>query len=441
MTTAIKENQEIYLEYFRELERQTNVPEWLARLRTEAIECFLELGFPTTRDEEWKYTNVAPIARTGFEPAQAVAAASVAELVAKHPLAELDCPRLVFVNGKLTPELSSLSQLEAAVKAMSLRKAVAGGLAPIEEHLARYAGYAAHSFAALNTAFIQDGAFIQIPKRTALPKPIYLLYVTLPGVKPATACPRNLILVGRESQVTLIEGYLGFGESAYLTNAVTEIVLGENSVLEHVKLEGENAAAFHVATVKIHLARNASAHATTVAFGGRLAREDTTTVLGGEGGEATLNGLYVLRAEQHVDNHTTLDHAQPHCSSRELYKGILDGKSTGVFNGKIIVRPDAQKTDSKQSNKNLLLSEDATINTKPQLEIYADDVKCTHGATVGQIDAEALFYLRSRGIGQPEARNLLTVAFANDVLDKIKYARLRQQLKDTIFERLAAHQP
>jgi Fe-S cluster assembly protein SufD len=437
MTTAIKEHQDVYLQSFRQLEQRAKAPEWLARLRREAIESFMELGFPTTRNEEWKYTNAAPIARTVFEPAPAVAAAPAVEFMAKSPFAEMDCPRLVFVNGRLAADLSSLDSLAAEVKVMSLGKAIADGSSQVEEHLARYADCAANPFAALNTAFIEDGALIDIPKRLELAKPIYLLYVTLAGPKPTVTHPRNLILIGGESQATVIEGYLGFGDSAYLTNAVTEIAVGENSILEYVKLEGESATAFHTATVKIHQARNASAHATTVALGARLAREDTTAALDGEGGEATLNGIYVLTGEQHVDNHTTLDHARPHCASRELYKGILDGKSTGVFNGKIIVRPDAQKTDSKQSNKNLLLSEEATINTKPQLEIYADDVKCTHGATVGQIDAEALFYLRSRGIGQLEARSLLTAAFANDVLDKIKYSRLRERLKEAVFERLA----
>ncbi len=437
MTTAIKENLDVYLQSFRELERRGKVPEWLARIRTEAIERFLDLGFPTPRDEEWKYTNVASIARTPFEPAPAVPAERAAERIATHALAQLDCPRLVFVNGKPVPELSSLGGLEAGVKVMSLEKAVASGTEPVEQYLARTADPATHPFVALNTAFLQDGAWVEIPKRTALSKPIYLLYVTLPGSKPTVTYPRNVVLIGRESQATLIEGYLSLGDSAYLTNAVTEIIVEENSVLEYVKLQSESPAAFHVATVKMQQARNASAHATTVTLGARLAREETASVLDGEGGEATLNGLYVLTGEQHVDNHTTLDHAKAHCSSRELYKGILEGRSTGVFNGKIIVRPDAQKTDSKQSNKNLLLSEDATINTKPQLEIYADDVKCTHGATVGQIDAEALFYLRSRGISQREARNLLTVAFANDVLDKIKYAYLRERLKASVLERLA----
>jgi Fe-S cluster assembly protein SufD len=441
MTTAIKENQDVYLQSFRQLEGRAKAPEWLARLRTQAFESFLELGFPATRDEEWKYTNVAPIARTPFQPAAPVAAASVAEFITKNPLAELGCPRLVFVNGRWASELSSLQDLEPELKVMSLEAALGGGAAPLEEHLARYAGYAAHPFAALNTAFIQDGAWIEVPKRRELPKPIYLLYVTVSGANPAVTHPRNLILLGRESQATLIEGYLGFGPSPYLTNAVTEIVLGENSILDYVKFGSESETAFHLATVKIHQARNARAHATTVTLGARLTREDTAAVLDGEGAEATLNGLYVLTGEQHADNHTTLDHARPHGSSRELYKGILDGRSTGVFNGKIIVRQDAQKTDSKQSNKNLLLSEDAAINTKPQLEIYADDVKCTHGATIGQMDAEALFYLRSRGIGRPEARNLLTVAFANDVLDKIKYPPLRERLKSNMLGRLARNGP
>src|SRR5439155_12196054 len=230
---------------------------------------------------------------------------------------------------------------------------------------------------------------------------------------------------------------LGIGAGAYFTNAVTEVAVGEGAVVEYNRVQEENEAAYHIANVQFQQARSSRVHATTLAFGGALVREDSGTVLNGEGSECTLNGLYITLDRQHVDNHTVIDHAKPHCSSRELYKGVLDGSSTGVFNGKIIVRQDAQKTDSKQSNKNLLLSEGAAINTKPQLEIYADDVKCTHGATIGQIDAEALFYLRSRGIGVNEARALLTQAFASDVIDKIKFAPLREHLKDALRARLA----
>jgi len=235
----------------------------------------------------------------------------------------------------------------------------------------------------------------------------------------------------------VLEEYLGLGEGAYFTNAVTELVLKENAVFDYVKLQQESATAFHIATVRIHQARNSSLKTCSLALGSLLGREELGAVLDGEGAEALLNGLYMTTGRQLIDNHTTLDHAKPHCASREFYKGVLDGKSTAVFNGKIIVREDAQKTDSKQSDKNLLLSEDATINTKPQLEIFADDVKCTHGATIGQIDADAIFYLRSRGIGLEEARSLLVVAFAQEIIDRIKFDPLRERLTTHLLARLS----
>ena len=437
MTTAINEKQENYLRQFREFEKHAKVPAWLAEIRAEAIESFAEMGFPTTRNEEWKYTSVAPIANAEFEapaPRQAKDSPAIARRI--QPLInEFDCPRLVFVNGRYDAEFSAPDALQAKVS--TLAEGLAKGSPLLEQHLARYADFKTHPFVALNTAFLRDGAFIEVPKGTILEKPLLILHLTLAGGAPVVSHSRSVVLVGRECQAAVIECHIGTERPAYFANAVTEVVVDENSVVDYVKVQQESESAFHIATVQFHQARNSIVHATTVDLGSALAREEATSVLDGEGGEATLNGIYVLTGAQHVDNHTTLDHAKPHCASREVYKGILEGKSAGVFNGKIIVRPDAQKTDSKQSNKNLLLSPDATINTKPQLEIWADDVKCTHGATIGRIDAEALFYLRSRGIGLEEARNLLVVAFANDVLDKVKYAPLRERLKGSIFARLA----
>jgi Fe-S cluster assembly protein SufD len=445
---AVKEQQDTYLSSFSRLEKKfaDKHPEWLHSLRKDAILRFADLGFPTTRNEEWKYTNLAPIARTAFQLARrdAKLKSAVAEKLQNSPLACVNCGKLVFVDGQYRPELSTADGLPAQVKASSLSAALAPAsefLPLLEAHLARYASYHDRALVALNTAFMQDGAVIEIPKDQIVDRPIYLLHVSTAaagnGTQPKVTHPRNLIIVGSNVQATLVEGYLGLGASTYFTNAVTEVVVGEGAVVEYTKVQEESGPSYHVGTLQFHLGRSSSVHATTVDFGGLLAREDTVAALDGEGGECTLNGLYVSAGRQHVDNHTVIDHAKPHCSSRELYKGVLDGNSTGVFNGKIIVRQDAQKTDSKQSNKNLLLSGDAVINTKPQLEIYADDVKCTHGATIGQIDAEALFYLRSRGIGVDEARALLTQAFANDVLDKIRLKSLRNILKDSLLTRLA----
>jgi Fe-S cluster assembly protein SufD len=446
---ATKEQHDIYLSLFKQQESELVAagPSWVESIRKAAIHRFAELGFPTTKNEEWKYTNVSPIARTAFQPAP-VACKEAGDVSPQSlPLGgttrDLNCVQLVFVDGAYAAGLSSTATLQAGVKVGNLAGALAGKRPSLEAHLARYAGFEDHAFVALNTAFMQDGAFIEVAKDVVLDRPIYLLYVSTADGQPTVTHPRNLILVGRGSQLNIIEAYVGLeppdrdAGGVYFTNSVTEVVAGEGAVVDYCKLQQESAQAFHVASLNFQQERSSSVTTHTIAFGGALDREEVTTVLRGEGAESLLHGLYVISGEQHVDNRTVIDHAKPHCSSRELYKGILDGRSSGVFNGKIIVRKDAQKTDSKQSNKNLLLSEEAVINTKPQLEIYADDVKCTHGATIGQIDQEAVFYLRSRGIALAEARALLTQAFASDVIEKIKFEPVRAQLKEALVERLA----
>ncbi len=448
-----KENEGAYLSTFRELEKglAETSPTWLQAVRREAIEVFAERGFPTTKDEEWRFTNVAPVASKAFRPGRYELTPALRQTILGHPMTDLDCPRLVFVNGRYCPEISTASTLPNGVRAGSLRAALRSDGAALEAHLARYADYRDHAFVALNTAFLEDGAFLEIPKGAVLEKPIHLLFVSEPGQELAVSHPRNLILVGRESQAAIIETFVGLdsakgaglkpaatatSEGVYFSNAVTEIAVGEGAHVHYVKVQQESPRAFHYARVQVHQERSSNVTTHSVALGGALVREEVRAVLDGEGAEAVLNGIYVLGGSQHVDNHTLIDHAKPHCGSREFYKGVLDGKSSAVFNGAIKVRPDAQKTDSKQSNKNLLLSEDAIVNTKPQLEIYADDVKCTHGATIGHIDPEAIYYLRSRGIALTEARNLLTYAFANDVLGRIQYEPLRQRLDRELFIRL-----
>jgi Fe-S cluster assembly protein SufD len=291
---------------------------------------------------------------------------------------------------------------------------------------------------ALNTAFAEDGALIEIPRGLVVEEPIHLLFVSTPGTEPAVSHPRNLILAGRESQATIIEAYVGLGDGVYFTNAVSEIVTAEGAVIDHYKLQGESEKAFHVATVQGLQERSSSLNSHNLSFGAALTRNDVNSVLDAEGAECTLNGLFVVAGRQHVDNHTTLDHAKPHCNSHELYKGILDGQAVGVFNGKIMVRKEAQKTNAIQSNKNLLLSEGAVINTKPQLEIYADDVRCTHGATVGQLDRDALFYMQTRGIAREAARDLLTYAFAGDLFDRVNVATVRNRLDEALYSKLSA---
>jgi Fe-S cluster assembly protein SufD len=436
---TLKEREGIYLSSFAHHESTLNehVPAWVPGLRRSAIESFAELGFPTTHDEDWKYTNVAPLAALPLARAHAKLTAEIREKIERLPLANFDCSRLTFFNGRYVPELSKLREVPQGLKAGSLASALKNHGPLLERHLGRYAEAGIHSFVALNTAFFEDGAFIELPKGAVLQKPLHILQVSDGGGRTTVSHPRNLILAGDTSQATIIETFFSLTEDATFTNAVVEIVAGEGSLVDYYKVQQESDEAFHYARIQVQQARSSSVTTHSIQFGGALTREEVQTVLAGEGAESLLHGLYVLTGRQHVDNHTTIDHAKAHCSSREVYKGVLDGKSQGVFNGKIIVRPDAQKTDSKQSNKNLLLSEDAIINTKPQLEIFADDVKCTHGATVGQINAEAVFYLRSRGIGADEAKSLLTYAFANDVMERIKFQPLRERLADRLFARLA----
>ena len=439
---AIKENQETHFASFAQLEKRlgTDAPSWVHQIRRQAIARFGELGFPTTHQEEWKYTNVAPLVRIPFQPVTEQAHGLSAEDLARSPLAALSLARLVFVNGVYSHKLSSTAGLPEGVRVASLAEALAGEAGrsgELEQHLARYAAYDRHPFVALNTAFLEQGAFLRIPPGLVVEQPIHLLFVSTGNAVPQVSHPRNLILADRESQVALIESYVGLGEAAYFTNAVTEIAVGESAVVEHYKLQQESQRAFHVATVQVHLGRSSVFTNQNVSLGGALVRNDLIAVLDGEGAECTLNGLYLGTGRQHVDNHTTLDHARPHCSSHEIYKGILDGKATGVFNGAIIVRQDAQKTNAKQSNRNLLLSQDATINTKPQLEIWADDVRCTHGATVGQIDQDALFYLRTRGMDLQAARDLLTYAFASEPLGQMKVEAVRGWVEGELFAQLA----
>jgi Fe-S cluster assembly protein SufD len=435
------EHLDAYLAAFDQLEqRAAGSPRWLRDLRRDALARFVELGFPNTRMEEWRFTNVAPIARTEWALPAAASRKPQAESRI-HGLHGLDglagAARLVFVNGRHAPEMSDRASLPPDIRLASLSESLKTSQGEaIEAHLARYAAYGDQAFTALNTAFIEDGAFLEIPRGTVLRKPIYLVFIGEPSGAPNMIHPRNLIVAGAASQASIVEVYAGRA-GTYFTNAVTELVAEESAVIEHYKLQQESEEAFHVATLQIEQGRGSNFTAHSVALGGALVRSDTNSVLNGEGAECLLNGLYLARGSQHVDHHTVLDHARPHCSSREYYRGVLDGRASAVFNGAIVVRKDAQKTDAIQSNKNLLLSEEATINTKPQLQIQADDVRCTHGATIGQLDSGAVFYLQSRGIGREEARRLLVYAFANDVIGRMKVEALRARLEQELSTRLS----
>jgi Fe-S cluster assembly protein SufD len=434
-TTQAKKDTDLYRARFAQLQKELEgkQPPWLQQIRKTAISRFSELGFPTPRQEEWKYTEVAPIRRTAFKPAAHERNGWTSERLNELSFGNLQCPRLVFFNGHYSAELSSLDGLPKGVQVQSLAEVLEQDPERVESHLARYAGYQDHPFVALNTALIQDGALIHVSQGKVIEEPIHLLYLSTATEEAVAIHPRNLIIAEGGSQVAILESYVGLQEGVYFTNAVTEIVAGENTVVDHYKVHQESKEAFHIATLQVHQERDSSVRAFNGTLGGELTRNEVNVVLDGEGAECTLDGLYLISGKQHVDNHTRLEHAKPHCDSREMYKGILGEKASGVFHGRIVVLPGAQKTDSKQTNNNLLLSDEALINTKPQLEIYADDVKCTHGATIGQLDPEALFYLRSRGIDKTTARSLLIYAFASQVINRIKVDPVRSRLDEYLF--------
>jgi len=423
---------ETHLENFRTIGGQT--PEALQRLRTSALEKFTALGFPTTRLEDWKYTNVAALAKTPFRLPADVSPTTLS--TAQLELMRLRLgPELVFVNGRYAPDLSEASTLPSGAEAMSLAKALAKQPDRVLPRLGSCVDYENSSFTALNTAFIQDGAFVYVPKGVAVGGVIHLIFFASPGGETTIAHPRTLIVAEESGEVTVVETYVGFSASAYCTNAVTEIHVGANAHVRHCKLQEEADSAYHVATIQAHQDADSRFTSQSVSLGGGLVRNDIQTVLAGSGSECILDGLYLASGRQHVDHHTTIDHAEPRCSSREVYKGILDGQATGVFNGKVVVRPEAQKSDAGQTNKNLLLSGSAVINTKPQLEIFADDVKCSHGATIGRLDDDALFFLRARGIGRDDARRLLIHAFASEVIQRIDVDPLRARLEQVVRSR------
>ena len=408
-------------------------PAWLRELRAAAIERFAALGFPTTRQEEWRFTSVAPIVEGSFGAATGEwGPGALAGVTGAGP-------RLVFVNGRHVAEFSSRAGLPPGVRMESLAAALEGdGAALVERHLARHARYADSPFGALNTAFLRDGAFIHVPADVDLDEPLRLLFVSVPGARPTVSHPRSLVIVERGARAAVSESYAAFQDGTYWTNAVTEVVVGDGAHLELARDQAEAASAFHVATTHSVQGRDSVLRLHPMVFGAALTRHDITTVLDGPGAELILNGLYLLGGRQHADHHTVIDHASPDCQSHEYFNGVLDGAAHGVFSGRIIVRPGAQRTDSKQTNHNLVLSEEARADSQPQLEIYADDVKCTHGATLGPLDAKELFYLQSRGLSPAEARGMLTYGFGAEILGRMRHAGLREELDRRVLARLAS---
>jgi Fe-S cluster assembly protein SufD len=443
MTQVVKEKDNIFSAYkLLAQAREGRDPAWLANLREKAGAAFEALDFPTTRDEEWKYTNVAQLLKVPYRESLSHGGAGsngmkklTARDIEPFTFAESRESQLVFVNGAFSRELSNLTAVSKGCVASNLAEIPSEYATVAREHLASYADYREASFTALNTASVGDGAFVHIPGGRAVEAPIHLLFISTTE-EPVASHPRALIAAGAGAVATIIESYVSMGEGAYFTNAVTEVVAKEGAVVTHYRLQEESERAFHIATTQVHQERESNYTSYAISLGARMARHDLNVALSDENIETRIDGLYVVTGEQHTDSHTSIDHQKPHSVSHQLYKGILDGSSRAVFNGKVFVREGALLTDARQLNKNLLLSSDAHVDTKPQLEIFADDVKCAHGAAVGQLEDEELFYLAARGITPERARALLTYGFAEDVISRIKLKSAREHLERVVLDKL-----
>ena len=431
MTTAlatppIGPYQAAYAALERDAARQ---PPWLRDIRQQAMERFTQLGFPTARrgNEPWKYTNVAPIAQSSFTLDAAVSVETLAHLKRLAPWRE-SWPRLVFIDGRYAEKLSSFDSLPPGVHVQSLAHALASNPAPLEPHLGHIAPWADDAFIALNTAFLTDGALLSIAPQAVLKQPVHIMHVVTDRAGAIAAHPRALVIAGAGSRATIIETFVSISSAGYFTNAVTEIIAAPGANITHAKLMLEGAAAFHVGGLYVRQAGDSSFASASISSGAALARNNLAVLLEASGASCDLSGLYLTAGSQHLDNSLMVDHAAPNTTSLQLYKGILDGKSRAVFAGRVLVREGALKTDASQRNKNLLLSRGAEVDTKPSLEIFADDVRCSHGATAGEIDQSALFYLMSRGLTPAAARSMLVHAFASEIINAIGIAPLRPWL-------------
>jgi Fe-S cluster assembly protein SufD len=434
MVTELVKSENSYQAAFREVRELSPAAPWLELVRGSAMDRFEKLGFPSVREEEWKYTNLGTLAKEDFVPSTSADELDVVD-VSRFAYPETVEAHLVVVNGFLREDLSVTTAL-ADVVATDLFSAVADARYNklIRKYLARNAGYHNNGLTALNTAFLQSGVFVYIPKNVKLETPLQITFIG--GTANSATFPRVLVVAEENSSATLIENFVASGEQRYFTNAIAEIVLRDGAHLDHYRLQRDSKKAFHVSTTSAELGRASRYATTSINFGAQLSRHDVSVVMDHEGAETSVDGLYMVGFDQHTDTHSVIDHKEPHCTSHQLYKGILDGNARAVFNGKIFVREGAQKTDAMQTNKNLLLSNKARVDTKPQLEIYADDVKCAHGAAVGQIEPEELFYLETRGIGPELGRSLLTYGFAAEVIAKIKLESIRTELDATVLRRL-----
>ncbi|MCC5830402.1 MAG: Fe-S cluster assembly protein SufD [Phycisphaeraceae bacterium] len=425
------------LESFETFARESiaQAPSWIRPLRTEQLERFVAQGLPHAKLEAWRQTNIDPLKQLALTPASTLPPAERSERLAVPEIESLDAVRLVFINGRFSEELSAIDRLPEGVTVMNLARAIEQGLPEVRKHLTQ-SSERDDVFAALNAAMVEDGAYIRVRRGVCSQRPIALYYLSDPGEQAVAAFPRNLIILEESSELTVVERYVGVAGSVYFNNAFTEIVQGRQANLEHYRLQEESDAAFHICGLDARLDRDAMLAAHTMLFGGQLVRNNIHPVLVGENCDCLINGLYVPTGRQHMDNHMRVEHVGTHGDSRQYYRGILADEATSVFSGRIVVAKGAQKTDAKQTNANLLLSERAHAHTQPQLEIYADDVKCTHGATVGRLEQQQLFYLLSRGIERITAEAVLIYAFAADTLERMRSDPMRELLKGELLKRL-----
>ena len=434
--TEVTDFKELIISRFGDFVKSLNgsSPILLNSIRNEALESFSRIKLPTTKDEEWRFTNISPLLKYNFNPVVEKHEITAKEIAHFH-LKDSFKNQIVFVDGIYSAGLSVFNGLDKIIKIENLSVAFKANNELFLKHFNKYAAFQENVFTTLNTAYAKDGAFIYIPENKSIEEPILVLFISTSSNDQPLIQPRNLFIAGANSKATIIEHYVSLENNIYFTNAVTEIVVGENATLNHIKIQEESRSSFHISRTEIDQERNSNYESASISFGAEISREDISSRFNGEGGECTLNGLYLTDGTQLHDTHTMIDHAKPYCNSHEHFKGILDGKSRGVFNGKVMVRPNAQKTNAFQENNNIILSNEALVNTKPQLEIFADDVKCSHGATIGQLDDESMFYLKSRGIGEETARTILIHAFASDVVKSIKVDSIKKYLEDILDNR------
>jgi Fe-S cluster assembly protein SufD len=436
MNREIVDIKDWYISNFGEFEKRLNggKESSIHQKRKDALSNFSRLEFPTIKDEEWKYTSIAPLLKYNFIPSYEKKIVSK-DFIKSLLFDEMEHSLIVFINGRHSSENSIILNMPEGVIVDSIANQIKKNNEVLLKYFGKYADHQNHIFTALSTAYTDDGAFIYVPAGKIVEEPIHIIFITDSGEEKILSQPRNLFVAEKNSQVTIIEHYVSNIDEVYFTNAVTEIVAEENAIIDHIKLQEESKKAFHIARMEVDQERNSNFSSHLISTGADLTRNDFNARFNDEGGECTLNGLYMIDGTQLFDAHTLMDHAKPHCNSHEHYKGILDDKSRGVFNGKIIVRQDAQKTNAFQENNSILLSDEALVNTKPQLEIFADDVKCSHGATIGQMDDDAKFYLKSRGIGEEAIKGILLHAFASDVITSIKIESVRNYIEKIITEK------